>query len=347
MREPSKRGQGRRGFTLIEVLVVVSIIGVLAGLLIPAVQSAREAARRLQCTNNLKQIGLALHNYEASHHYFPGVITQGGLPTPNGIIASPHECSVQARLLRELEQRALYDSINFALITNDAYQLQANRTAMTTSVGLFLCPSDGPPEPGGYARNSYRFCLGPTPTVSFPWSGGPGAFSVHLCFGPADFADGLSNTVGASERLQGGWTAGRLRRGGDYRLARVPIDLPQLPGEGPADWAISTCAAMPPDSAVETRSGESWFVSGFHFTNYSHCATPNPSTPDCALDPFRELFYSRLRHLGVFSASSHHPGGVNTLRMDGSVHFVKDAISLATWRGLSTRSGGEIVDGGD
>ena len=341
MRESSRRGRG--GFTLIETLTVVAILGVLAGLLIPAVQSAREAARRLQCTNNLKQVGVALHNYEATHRCFPGVITPGDLPVPSGPPVSPHECSVQARLLRELEQPALYDAINFALVTVDAYQLQANLTVMKTGVGLFLCPSDGPPEPGGYARNSYRFSLGPTPAASAPAEGGPGAFSVHLHFGPADFTDGLSNTVGASERLQGGWTAGRLRRGGDYRLARTPLDLPELPREGSADWAVSTCATLPPDSAIETRSGESWFVSGFHFTTYSHCAAPNPSTPDCALDPFRDSFYSRLRRQGVFSASSHHPGGVNTLRMDGSVHFVKDAISLSTWRAVSTRSGGEVV----
>ncbi len=347
MPKQSKRGRGRGGFTLIEILVVVSIIGILAGLLIPAVQAAREAARRLQCTNQMKQIGLALHNYEATHRYFPGVWTHGGPPEPDGVILSRHETSVLSRILSELEQPALHNSINFALFTDDAYQLQANLTAMTTTVSLFLCPSDGASGVDGYGRNNYRFSLGPTPNDSPLPADGDGPFSAHVFFGPADFRDGLSNTIGASERLQGGWSAGRFKRGGDYRLSPVYVlDLPVAESEQ-ADWAISYCAAMPDSAAIETRAGESWFPSGFHFTSYSHCATPNPATPDCALDPFRESFHSRLRHVGVFSASSHHPGGVNTLRMDGSVHFVKNGISLATWRGLSTRSGGEIIGAGD
>lgn len=344
-RSARERGRGR-GFTVIELLVVVAVIGLLAGLLLPAVQAAREAARRLHCTNNLKQLGLAIHNYEAGHRCFPGIVTQGDLPMQGGGTASPLEFSPHSRLLNEIEQSTLYNALNLTLVPSDTYALHANLTAMVATVNAFLCPSDGSPEVGGYGPNNYRFCVGPTPRhASGPTSPSSesGAFTAHVFHRPADFRDGLSNTIGASERLRGGWTAGRVRRGADYRLAPVPTDPPLLPGFGEADWAISACAAMVADSAIETRSGESWSLSGFHFTTYNHCAGPNPATSDCALNPFRDPILARMHHAGVFSASSHHPGGVNALRMDGSVRFVKDAIGLATWRALATRSGGEVV----
>jgi len=348
VRDRGGRDGRHRGFSLIEVLTVVAIIGLLAGLILPAVQAAREAARRLQCTNNLKQIGLALHQYESVHRYFPGVVTWGGIYGDDGRVFAAFAFSPLARMLREVEEPALYDALNFTLVPDDGFALQANLTGMTTTVSLFLCPSDGPADPGGYGRSNYRFCLGPTPldsSASIPAVWGP--FSSTHFHRPADFGDGLSNTIGASERLRGGWTAGRLRRGADYRLWPTPIGPPDLPGMGQADWAVSTCAQAPPGAEIETRSGESWFVSGYHFTCYNHCAGPNPRTPDCNFDPSREPFHQRTIHQGVFSASSAHPGGVNTLRMDGSVHFVKDGISLATWRGLSTRSGGEVIGAGD
>ena len=348
MLETTTHGRSRGGFTLIELLTVIAVIGILVGLTLPAVQAAREAARRLQCTNNLKQVGLALHNYEAGHHYFPGVVTQGDLPMQNGSTASPLEFSPLARMLGELEQPALYNAVNFTLVPSDAYALQANLTAMTTTVNVFLCPSDGPPGVAGYGRNNYRFCLGLTPrSAAYFQASSSGAFAAHEFYRPADFQDGLSNTVGVSERLQGGWIADRLRRGGDYRLSPVAMDNLPPPGTDDADRAVSICAAVPADAVIETRAGESWFESGYHFTNYNHCATPNPKTPDCAYDPFREPILSRMHHSGVFSASSNHPGGVNTLRMDGSVHFAKDGVSLATWRALSTRSGGELIPARD
>lgn len=344
--QPNRRsGPKRKAFTLIELLAVLAIIGLLIGLVLPAVQSAREVARRAQCVNNLKQLGLALHNYVVSHGYFPGVASQTSDSVVSNRFPSPFEFSPHARMLNELEQSALYNSINFSLPPMIASGLNANQTAMTMSVSAFLCPSDGPSSVAGYARVNYRFSVGPTPRIS-PDLGSPsswsGPFTVHRFYRPADFTDGLSQTVGASERLQGGWQGGSFRKGGDYRLSAELVFIPVLPGWQEADWSIGICAALPPVSEVETRSGESWILSGFHFGGYNHCAQPN-STTDCAMDQFREGLAGRAHHSGVFSASSAHPGGVNTLQMDGSVHFTKDAVDLQIWRARSTRAEGEIL----
>ncbi len=330
------------GFTIIELLVVIFIIGVLAGLLLPAVQSAREAARRTQCTNNLKQIGIALANYESAHGFFPSINAH----STNEQTISSHLFSPLARMLSELDQRPLFNAINFSWIPFSSPALWANQTVMDAQISGFLCPSDSPAQRvPGYGRVNYRFCTGPTPWIApgdnepFSWSG---AFSSHRFYRPADFPDGLSQTVGASERLQGGWTLDRFKAGGDYLLTKTDT-IPHITDPRAADWAISVCSSAPMTDPIETEAGQSWFLSGFHFSDYNHCATPNHPWPDCS-------FYGvldddlgwRSVYQGVFSATSRHPGGVNTLTMDGSVHFMANSINISTWRALSTRDRGEV-----
>jgi type II secretory pathway pseudopilin PulG len=316
-------------------MAVVTIIGLLAGLILPAVQRSREAARRVACTNHLKQIGLALQSYSATHGFYPGVCgpTRFG---PDGY--SAHAYSPLARMLAELEQIPLYDSVNFTAFATSAEALWANRTVMMTTVELFLCPSQPNVAEPGFGRVNYRFNLGPAPWVAAgddkqaAWSG---PFTVHRFYRPADFRDGLSQTVGASERVQGDWTQGRFSVG-DYRLTNV-----QNGGPLTIAWGRAVCASAPASLPHESRSGESWFLSGYHFTNYNHCETPNASTPDCSLFPFTEDIHWRTLHEGVFTARSAHPGGVNGLRMDGSVRFIGDGVDLQVWRALATRAGGE------
>jgi prepilin-type N-terminal cleavage/methylation domain-containing protein/prepilin-type processing-associated H-X9-DG protein len=331
----------RRGFTLIELLVVVLILGVLAGLLVPAVQNARSAATRLQCLNHMKQIGIALHSYASLHRLFPGVNTRTQGLTPDNW-ASAHAFSPLSRMLPELEQSSLYHAINFNFIPWDGPGLVANQTVMLVGIETFLCPADAAPSVPGYGRSSYRFGLGPTPWEA-PIDDRPGSyagpFSVHRYYGPADFADGLSQTVGASERLQGDWYRSRNYLG-NYVLDDVRMTVPD---PGGADWALGVCRASPPDAPRESRAGESWFLSGFHFTLYNHCNTPNAGLMDCVFDDHNETVYERYIHEGVMTARSRHPGGVNALFMDGSVKFARDAVNLAVWRALSTRSGGEVV----
>jgi prepilin-type processing-associated H-X9-DG protein len=126
---------------------------------------------------------------------------------------------------------------------------------------------------------------------------------------------------------------------GDYLLTTIG----ESKHAGGPDWALSACASATPGEGTETRSGESWFLSGHHFTLYNHCAPPNAKAANCSFLSGKEPLHNRTLHEGVFSASSQHPGGVNVLLMDGSQRFLKNKISMAIWRALATRSGGEVV----
>ncbi|MDX2036903.1 MAG: DUF1559 domain-containing protein [Isosphaeraceae bacterium] len=328
-----------RGFTLIELLVVIAIIALLIGLLLPAVQSSRAAARRLRCVNHLKQIGLALQSYHATHGVFPALasITEW---LPNGHYYSSHTYSPLARCLAELDQSALYNATNFTNSVSGGWSVVQNHTVMLASVEIFLCPSDQLSDVPGYGRVNYRFNHGDTPRTAagndFPRSW-QGAFTVHRFHRAADFPDGLSNTVGVSERRQGDWLESRFKQGGDYHATRFLGA--QFPGD--AETALSTCGRLDEAAPHVSRSGESWFVSGLHFTTYNHVQTPNGPIRDCVFETVFDDFLRHSSYLGIATASSAHPGGVNTLRMDGSVHFAKDGIAPSIWRGLSTRNGGE------
>jgi prepilin-type N-terminal cleavage/methylation domain-containing protein/prepilin-type processing-associated H-X9-DG protein len=330
------------GFTLIELLVVILIVGILMGLLLPAVQASRESARRAQCVNNLKQIGLALNNYLSSQGVYPPINLSSGNPQQPNIRYAGHNHSPLARMLNEFELGPLYNALNFSWIADVPDSLIANQTVMVASVAVFLCPSDPQPSVLGYGRVNYRFCLGPgfyfSPSPDAPGSF-DGAFTVWRAYNPADFHDGLSQTAGVSERLQGSWTQGLMSPGG-YRVTNVGTKRPhQQP-----DWGVETCRNASPPLPVETKAGESWFLSGLHNTDYNHCSTPNSRVDDCSFwpSPLPDI-HSRAIVQGVFTARSFHPGGVNVMMMDGSVRMVRDTIAVSVWRALSTRSGAEVL----
>jgi prepilin-type processing-associated H-X9-DG protein len=318
-------------------LSAVLIVSILMGLLLPAVQRAREAARRATCQSNLKQIMLAVAAYEGVHRTFPPIALVKTMTTPS----NPFAHSLFARVLPELEGAAVYHGINFDLDPLFAPGLDANRTSMTTSVAAFLCPSDAAAAVPGYARCNYRACIGPapqfSPTIALSRSG---PFTVWRTYRPADFTDGLSETVAVSERLQGDWLKQQVKRGGDDLLGNIGYNNTRGPDDARAFCSTLTA---PPATPHESRGGESWFFSGLHFTSYNHCDAPNAPRYDCSFDHYTEGFPVRFVHSGVFSASSVHDGGVNAGFMDGSVRFQPNTVALPVWRGLSTRGGGEIV----
>ncbi len=196
-------------------------------------------------------------------------------------------------------------------------------------------------------RVNYRFNVGPTPLYAagsyYPTSQ-DGPFTVHVCYSAAAFTDGLSSTVGVSERLEGDWTTGTFKLGGDYLYLTTAVRPGVSPALWDADQAVRYCSSLSLSLPQESRGGESWLLSGLHFTNYNHCASPNMQIPDCALntDTVRSL-WDRSIEQGVFKASSYHPGGVVASLMDGSVRFFTNGIDLKVWRALATRSGREAV----
>jgi prepilin-type N-terminal cleavage/methylation domain-containing protein len=332
----------RSGFTLLEVLAVVGVLAILLALTTAAVQRAREAARRMQCSNNLKQIGIALQNYVAEAGCFPPIDCASIRP---GMPAA-HFYSVLSRTLHLADNVPLYNSINFYHIPVTSDGLACNQTAMQSQLNLFLCPTDPGAEVDGYGRTNYRFNIG----VTCRFAPGPndpaslaGPFTTHFAYTPAAFTDGLSNTVGISERLQGDWVRSTFKQGGDYSLSPFGGAVMNLS----ADQAVELCESVPAGYAVESRGGESWFVSGFHFTNYNHLLPPNSRSLACAFDDNVEPFALRVIHAGVFPATSYHGGGVMAATMDGSARFVKDGISPGVWRALATRAWGEVVDSVD
>ena len=331
-------------FTLIEAIVVVVVLAILIALILPAVQAARAASRRIACASSLRQIGLGLHNYLTSQNYFPGIDLRSGFPPGAAGGPSEHYFSPVARMLAQLEQVPLYNATNFAVPPVTGTFM--NQTVMKVGLALLICPTDSQPSVQGFGRSNFRFSLGPSPIwapgYNYPLSVA-GPFTVHVVYAPADFRDGLSQTVGVSERLEGDWTKGPFKLGGDYYYDRTSSWPPYL---NDPDQTLRVCANLPPESPVESRGGESWFLSGYHFTCYNHCAVPNLKVPDCSVGSANAphtLGY-RINQQGVFKASSYHAGGVNALLMDGSTRFFSDSVNLGVWRALATRSGGELIE---
>jgi prepilin-type N-terminal cleavage/methylation domain-containing protein/prepilin-type processing-associated H-X9-DG protein len=316
----------RRAFTLIELLVVIAIIAILIGLLLPAVQKVREAAGRAKCQNNLKQLGLAMHNYEGANGCFP-----------QGRNAYPKVVSAPARLLAYVEQDNLQKLIDPDGTLAAGSQ---NDLAGQTPVGLFICPSDpaaGRVPGSAYYGTNYVACNGTG--VSLDTAGniasflkipdGNGIFAQTPAR-VADITDGTSNTAAFSESTIGN---GQTPSGGLPTDPKM-ISLVILEVAGGNDPTPADCDAG--NGTWNGRRGEQWINGHYGNTLYNHFYGPNPAGKwDCG---------NASHNKGLTAARSYHTSGVNVLFADGGVRFVNNGVDLATvWRPLGTRNGGEAI----
>jgi prepilin-type N-terminal cleavage/methylation domain-containing protein/prepilin-type processing-associated H-X9-DG protein len=363
----------RFGFTLIELLVVIAIIAVLIALLLPAVQAAREAARRAQCINNLKQIGLAIHNYHDTNDCFPpGGFSAYNPKQNNGNNSCP---SQHARMLPYLEQQPLYNALNWSLtVINDVapgngYGPHANSTVTITRLNSYLCPSDTPPTwnlssasaplqnfraPG----NNYFASLGSSLEFTSRQTGGPpnGPFSyvgeIGRIIGLRDIRDGATNTIAFGE-----WRVGD----GNSTMITIPTDIvfvgvlpagtarnngtlnmpnPILVANFPA-WLQQCQSSLTTNRTTHVSAlGEAWMFDIAAFSLGNVLLPPNPKYPNCDSSTVSS---NTLQNPGMWGLSSHHPGGANVLMCDGSVKFLKDTVNQPVLWALGSIAQGEVI----
>jgi prepilin-type N-terminal cleavage/methylation domain-containing protein len=320
MRKIASISPRRRGaFTLIELLVVIAIIAILVALLLPAVQQAREAARRTSCKNNLKQLCLAMHNYESSH----GVL-------PPGTLGFPWVFSAQAQLLPFLEQGNLQERLDFTvppLTFGFLPQAAGNEQIAGSRVPALTCPSDVAGVPGSkFGAISYPACAGSGLVDDGFIEAGDGVIYARSRTRLRDILDGASKTVAFSESVFGS---------GNDTTGIAPSDALRQVIELPMGTVTTTASCTPTsDTLWSGQRSAKWINGHYADTVYNHFYPPNSEMPDC---------HNGFHNYALTAARSQHAGGVHVAMCDGSVHFVSESINVSIWHGMATRQGNEVL----
>lgn len=335
----------RPAFTLIELLVVIAIIAVLIALLLPAVQQAREAARRTQCRNNIKQLGLAIHNYESAMTCLPPTAVVIRQPDNSLWTAylGPH-----SRLLPYIEQGNAYNAINI----NTSYGDVANIPAVGRVTQMFLCPSEPRSEPGANASFgtiggvNYGFCMGDWYVWAGP-DGGPqtrSAFGVNLSRRMADFTDGTSHTLWLSEVKN---YQPYIRDCGSLSGIHDANNIPS-PSADPEtvapEYAAGGCTFL-------LNGHSQWAELTVHHNGFTTAWPPNKVTPGGPSFAYPDVDLNSQREriggptFAAITSRSHHIGGVHSLMGDGAVKFISSSVDGRVWRALGTVAGSEAVGG--
>ncbi|MBN1589503.1 MAG: DUF1559 domain-containing protein [Pirellulales bacterium] len=330
------------GLTLVELLVVIAIIGVLVALLLPAAQAAREAARRISCTNNLKQHGLAMNSYVSVHRYFPNAGWSG--------TNYPNDYSPSAKLLAHSEQEILRNLIDFDLQMGHPGREDLPvelRAAAATPVPMFLCPSD--PETPVHETRLASGTMIPVAGTNYAMNQGSGLDGAfHPGFGEADglcwvgaevrirdLRDGTSHTVAFAESLRGPC---------DTPATDAAIDTQVYRGKGRADTVIAEDADTGGLAAVLPRIS-SW--DGARLSYWLRGSSPTGPVMNGRFTPNNPVPDLVNRSAKITAARSRHPGGVNLGFADGSVRFIEQDVSRSTWHAMWTRAGGEVISDDD
>jgi prepilin-type N-terminal cleavage/methylation domain-containing protein/prepilin-type processing-associated H-X9-DG protein len=338
----------RNGFTLIELLVVIAIIAVLIALLLPAVQAAREAARRAQCVNNLKQLSLAVMNYESANGSLPPTAGWYG-PTVGGVVQTGNDFGMKMRILPYLEQEPAFNSINQTFTGGNPQNTTINQLNLST----FYCPSETNVINNTASATNYGNNIGLSRTFNGGQFDGP-AWQLDTARFPgtgpvvtlAAVTDGTSNTAIWSEWIKGKGT-NPLSGDGLHMIYSAPVSYSTASPWTPALTGTLQSTLQSLDASCQASTTRIYDGKGnsalYHQCGrggcYSHLQPPNKKACQFSNDPSAMLY----EHSWV-GASSVHPGGVNVGFLDGSVKFVKDTINLMTWAAIATRAGGEVID---